>query len=63
MASEDFEKLMNLIYFEEYKVSKLSLRVRGEEAIAEVILTKGSDEIIRLFGNSRCTYFLDKSSK
>ena len=46
MASEDFERLMNLIYFEEYKVSKLSLRVRGEEAIAEVILTKGSDEII-----------------
>ncbi|MEA1999556.1 MAG: hypothetical protein U9N61_09605 [Euryarchaeota archaeon] len=46
MASEDFERLMNLIYFEEYKVSKLSLRVRGEEAIAEVTLTKGSDEII-----------------
>jgi hypothetical protein len=46
MASEDFERLMNLLYFEEYKVSKLSLRVRGEEAIAEAILTKGSDEII-----------------
>ena len=45
MASEDFERLMNLIYFKGYKVSKLSLRVRGEDKIAKVILTKDSDEI------------------
>lgn len=44
MASEDFEKLMTLIYFEGYKVSKLSLSVHGEDEIAKIILAKDSDE-------------------
>jgi len=56
MASEDFERLMNLIYFEEYKVSKLSLRVHGEDAKAKIILTKDSDEIIL---QSSCEDFLN----
>lgn len=46
MASKDFERLMNLIYFEGYQVSKLSLHVRGEDAIAKIVLTKDPSEVI-----------------
>ena len=47
MASEDFEKLANLIYSKGYKVSEHTLSFeRGEDTIAKVVLTKDSDEFI-----------------
>jgi hypothetical protein len=58
MASEDFERLMNLIYFEGYKVFECTLNFeRSEDTIAKVILTKDSEEtILQSSSEDFCNY-------
>lgn len=63
MASKDFEKLMKLIYFEGYKISKLSLRVHGEDAIEKITLVKDSDEITLQSSSEDFLYYVTSLKK
>ena len=58
MASEDFERLMNLRYSKGYEVSGCTLSFeRGEGTIAKVALTKDSDEVLLQSSNEDfCNY-------